>query len=231
MHYWLQLAMNDVRGLGFQVVDSSGEYATRYSFFDVMEKYNPDVVIADGHGDPSTLTGQSLKEVLKACYDNQVLSGKVVCTVSCLTGQKLGPDSRDKQAKAYTGFVNEFTWEIDPQAYPPSDQIAYPFQQIVRCMVKTTCQYYLTRISLKQAYQKIIDEFTNWISYYSTPPGSTVCDSTGVPRATDLLLSLRHDKSGIITIGKEAYVIARPIPLMPIASISVGALALAQLFL
>jgi len=226
MNYWLGLAKSDVAGLGFQVIDSDGQYATSYSFFDTLQKYNPEVIIADGHGDPSTLTGQGLEEVLKACTNNQVLSGKIVCAVSCLTGQILGPDSRNKNAEAYIGFVNEFSWVVDESLNPSTDQVAYSFQEIIRKMASLTCQHQQGLIGLNDLYKSFIAEFDKWINYYSVPPGS---DSK---YASDILLSLIHDKTGVITLGKaERYVyptlpISIPVALPPFVVGGLGLLAI-----
>lgn len=212
--------MSDVSALGFSVIDSSGVYATKYSFFDTIQKYSPDVIIADGHGDPRTLTGQGLQEVLRSCVNNDVLSGKFVCAVSCLTGQILGPDSRDKQANAYSGWVNEFTWVVSPPYNPASDPVAYPFEQIIRKLVVLTCQHQQAAIGLRDVYDGVRAEFEKSESYYSVPPGSED------PYAQDILLSLRHDKNGLVTLGKEFYVGAVPISLTALAPLGLGSLAL-----
>lgn len=220
MHSWLGLAMGDVAGQGFSVIDSSGPYATSYSFFDTLQRYDPDIIIADGHGDPSTLTGQGLQEVLKACVNNEVLSGKVVCAVSCLTGQTLGPDSRDKDADAYMGFVNEFSWVVSPPFNPATDPVAYPFQQIIRKLVSLSCQRQRELIGLRDVYDGVVAEFETWENYYSVPPGSED------PYAGDILLSLKHDKTGLLMIGKEErYVLAPVIPVAPLLITTVGAVA------
>lgn len=230
MNYWLGLAINDVRALGFSVIDSSGEYATKQEFFSVMNTHSPDVIIADGHGDPSTLTGQSVREVLTACTNNQVLSGKVVCALSCLTGQRLGPDSRDKNASAYVGFTNEFTWEIDPiNPYPPTDVISYAFQEVVRKMVVSTCRFYQKQSTLREAYDAIASEFSKWEAYYSSPPGSEIKDGVGSPRAADILFCLRHDKNGVITLGKEETILSEVN--FPVGLISIGLGILTSFFL
>lgn len=216
--------MGDISALGFQVIDSSGEYATSYSFFDTMQRYSPDIVIADGHGDPNTLTGQGLKEVLKACFNNEVLSGKVMCAVSCLTGQGLGPDSRNKNADAYIGFVNEFSWAVSPPYEPATDPVAYPFQQIVRKMVSLSCQHQQEKIGLRELYDGVLAEFQSWETYYSVPPGSQD------PYASDILLSLRHDKTGLVTLGKAERYAYPPailgIPILPLAPLALGILLL-----
>ena len=217
MHYWLGSAKSNVAGLGFQVLDSAGPYATPYSFFETVKNYSPDVVIADGHGDPGSLTGQGLIEVLRACVNNNVLSGSTVCVVSCLTGQDLGPDTRNKNANAYIGWVNEFTWVVSPPFIPAMDPVAWSFGEIVRKLVTLSCQHALKRVSLKELYNQVLAEFEKHERFYSVPPGSDD------PYATDILLSLRHDKKGLITLGEaEKYVIAEPIPLVPLAEIAVG---------
>ena len=221
MNAWLGQSINDARGEGYTVVDNSGPYATPYNFFDTLEKYNPDVIIADGHGDPNSLTGQSLQEVLRTCTNNQVLSGKTFCAVSCLTGQILGPDSRNKTARHYIGWVNEFTWVVSPPYDPLTDPVAFSFKEVIRSLVRNTCRLNLDKISLRQLYDGVMTEFQKHEDYYSSPPGSDD------PYATDILISLRHDKKGLITLGEGGVVYAAPAtPIIPIAQIATGLLSL-----
>lgn len=229
MNYWLGLAKADVASLGYQIIDSSGPYATSYSFFDTMLTHKPDLIIADGHGDPNTLTGQGLESVLRSCYNNDVLSGKVMCALSCLTGQNLGPDSRNKSARAYMGFVNEFTWMVSPPYNPASDPVALSFQEVVRKLVYLTAKYQLEEASLKEVYNGVRDEFIYWRNYYGVPPGSDD------PYARDILLSLNHDQNGLITLGEEAlgpevYPVQLLSPVAPIA-VGLGAILLPMLVL
>ncbi len=205
MHFWLELAKGDVSALGFEVIDSEGPYATRYSFFDVVRNANPDIVIADGHGGPNSLTGQGVEEVLRACVNNEVLSGKVMCALSCLTGQNLGPDSRNKKATGYMGFVNEFTWVVSPPYNPATDPVTVSFQEVVRRLVSLSCQYQQELIGLKEVYNGVRDEFERWRQYYSVPPGSED------PYARDILLSLIHDQNGLITLGDEMVPVIYPV--------------------
>lgn len=223
MHAWLGQSMTDVKGLGYSVIDSSGPYATPYNFFDTLERYNPDVIIADGHGDPNSLTGQALQEVLRTCTNNQVLSGKTFCAVSCLTGQNLGPDSRNKTTRYYIGWVNEFTWVVSPPYSPLTDPVAYSFKEVIRSLIRHTCQLDLGRITLRQLYDGLMAEFKKHEDYYSVPPGSED------PYASDILISLRHDKKGLITLGEEAVYAAPVSPAIPIAQIATGLLSLLYL--
>lgn len=226
MNAWLALAMGDANGQGFSTVDSSGDRATKYSFFNTLQTYNPEVVIADGHGNPTTLTGQGLEEVLKSCFNNEALAGRVVCGVSCLTGQVLGPNSKDKGALAYIGFVNEFSWIVSPPYEPTTDPAAYSFQQIIRRMVRLTCQHQRKLINLKTLYDNIQSEFNNWITYYSNPPGSNDL------YAQEILLSLIHDKTGVVVLGPEdQYYPEISIPPALIPTIVGGLSSLASIFL
>lgn len=222
MHYWLGLAKSDVSALGFTVLDSQGPYATQYSFFDTVERYNPDMVIADGHGSPNSLTGQAMQEVLRACVNNQALSGKVMCALSCLTGQNLGPDSRNKNAMGYMGFVNEFTWVVSQPYNPAMDPVAVSFQEVVRKLVSLSCLYQQALVPLKDVYNGVRDEFEKWKAYYSIFPGSED------PYARDILLSLVHDQKGLITLGKEdEYAQVYPgFPVTPIIAVGLGAISL-----
>jgi len=219
MNAWLGQAINDVRAEGFTVIDSSGPYATQYNFFDTLERYNPELIIADGHGSPYSLTGQAVQEVLRTCTNNQVLSGKTFCAVSCLTGQVLGPDSRNKTTRHYIGWVNEFTWIVSPPYNPLTDPAAYSFKEVIRSLIRHTCKLNLNKITLKQLYDGVMAEFQKHEDYYSSPPGSED------PYATDILISLRHDKKGLITLGEEGAVYAAPVtPAIPIAQLILGLL-------
>ena len=210
--YWLTLAAQDVAALGYTVIQSAGEYATKYSFFDNVSKYNPELIVADGHGDPSTLTGQGLQEVLTSCFNNEVLSGRMMCSISCLTGQVLGPNSVEKQARAYIGFVNEFTWTVLPPYNPGNDPSAYPFQQIVRKLIVLAAQYNLGKIRARDVYDGAIAEIDRWIAA-----------SYPLEYAEDVLMALRHDRSGLVTISKEVTIGPAPTPLFPFLIMGTGA--------
>jgi len=71
-----------------------------------------DLIIAMGHGDPDTLTGQN-EVILMDTEHIPNVKGKIIKLVSCETGQKLGPALINAGAIAFQGFKEDFVWVMD----------------------------------------------------------------------------------------------------------------------
>lgn len=218
-NYALGMVQGDLSALGFQVldIDASGYRATATNLMSAIETYQPDIVIADGHGGPDVLTGQGQAVVLKACVNDEVMSGKVFVAISCLTGQQLGPSSREKKAQAYAGFVNEFTWIVTPPYNPATDPAYQSFQDIIRTIITLSAQYRLGTVGFKAVYDGVMARFNYWKDYYGYGEGSKD------PNAGDIYMSLEHDRKGFIWIGEEVYV-APQLPLNVLFPIGIGLL-------
>ena len=197
--FTLGLAKSDLSALGFTVYELNGADATQQNLMATILAFNPDLIVADGHGDVNVLSGQNREIVLRACTNDQILSGTATAAISCLTAQQLGPSARKKTAQSYAGFVNEFRWIVTEPYDPATDPCWVAHDDVIRTIIVATAKYKLGQLGLKQAYDMVNAKFESWKQYYGYGDGSKS------PDAGDMLMDLQHNQSGFAWIGEETY--------------------------
>ncbi len=63
LYFWSKTIIDFARKAGFSVVDLSKKRANAKEFISILEKVNPKLVVINGHGSESSVTG----------YDNETL--------------------------------------------------------------------------------------------------------------------------------------------------------------
>lgn len=153
---YMQAVVDRARQRGFSVVDLEGADATKSQFFDSLERDDPLLVVCAGHGNDSAFYAQNGEQVLAACQNDQVMSGREGIFKSCSVGVALGPSMVEKTARWFVGWRADYTFSYDDEA--PSvleDEIARPFME---CIIQPA----LTRIDgggPSQIYTATINKF------------------------------------------------------------------------
>jgi len=195
-HYgaaWLGEIRRIAEDLGHTVVDLHGDDATPENFFDAMDNFKPDLVIAMGHGNPTTFTGQDAEIVMRACENDQVMMGSQGYFLSCLMGQELAPSMNEKDARAVAAYIAEFTWVIHPdyRDRPLEDPYAYPF---MRAVVEP-CGRLLAGASWREWYDAQIEMFNLGVREWFESED---------PMAPQIVAALEHDRDSLIVYGETA---------------------------
>lgn len=127
---WMGYVLNSLRWRGGVRKDLRGDDAVGEKFKDAVESLDPSCLIGCGHGSPDTWTGQYIEDrysTLLTPYNAGLMEGRVVYLLSCLTGQKLGPEIVSHGALAYGGYTEEFVWTVESPESPATDKLAAPF--------------------------------------------------------------------------------------------------------
>lgn len=189
---WLGEIARQAVALGHEVLDLEGDNATPENFMDAMNTFNPELVFAMGHGDPTRFSGQNGRIVLSACENDQVMVGRQAYFVSCLMGQSLAPSMVDKGARTVAAYIAEFTWMIHPdeyyRAHPLEDPYAYPF---MRAVVEPSV-HLLMGGSWREFYDLTVSLFNQGISEWF--------NSTD-PYAPSIVAALKHDRDSLVVYG------------------------------
>lgn len=91
-----------------KIISLDRESANRKQLTYVVEKEKPQLIIFNGHGDNNCITGFG-QEILVQCDDNVVLlKHKIIHSLSCNSGELLGPASIKIGALAYIGYREKF---------------------------------------------------------------------------------------------------------------------------
>lgn len=111
--------------IGLEPATLYGAVARKFPFN--LAAPQSDIIIAMGHGDEDTLTGQNETVILDAGkYDAKLVNGKVVRLLTCQTANKLGPDIIANGASAFIGYKDDYVWVVDADlsSTPWSDKLA-----------------------------------------------------------------------------------------------------------
>lgn len=89
----------------------------RRPFFSLLVPQS-DFILATGHGDSDTTTGQGESVIWTVSqYNPNEIQGKIIKLVQCDTGAELGPDLVKNGAKTYMGFDADLIWIADDSYY------------------------------------------------------------------------------------------------------------------
>jgi len=193
-HYgwaWLGEVSRAAVNLGHDVLDLEAENATPENFFDAMENFRPDIVIAMGHGNPTTFTGQDARVVMTACENDQIMTGSQAFFLSCLMGQDLAPSMDEKDAVTVAGYIAEFVWVIHPDYTdrPLEDPYAYPF---MRAVVEP-CRRLLAGASWREFYDTQVAMFNLGVREWFESED---------PNAPQIVAALEHDRDSLVVYGE-----------------------------
>lgn len=128
---WISSLVAEARLLGVQVLSLRGGEATESNLVGAISSFQPEYIFLGGHGSPSMITTANLIPLIKACTNDQILTGRSIYYISCLTGQQLVPSTVSKNAVGAAGFTTEFTWVISSPYIPDQDIYAQPFERLV----------------------------------------------------------------------------------------------------
>ena len=215
---WLGVIADRARALGHEVMDLSGEAATKEAFFSALETFRPEIVIACSHGSPTLFTSQGGEVALQACRNDDVMAGTQAYFVSCLVGQELLPSMNEKDARVVAGYTAEFVWVIHPgySDRPLEDPYARPF---MRAVVEPTAEL-LAGASWRQWYDRTVAMFNRGIAEWF---------GSEDPNAPQIVAALEHDRDSLVVYGEvearpAARLVAARIPLMFVPPLLLGAI-------
>jgi len=106
-----------------------GDDAVASKFASTVQSLDPSFVVGMGHGNEEVYAGQYINgaySILMNLDNADLMAGRVVYLLSCLTAQQLGPAMIEKGAVAYAGYNQDFVWTVSGGP-PATDPLAAPF--------------------------------------------------------------------------------------------------------
>ncbi|MDD3492302.1 MAG: hypothetical protein PHU95_02255 [Candidatus Thermoplasmatota archaeon] len=183
------------------IYDLAAEDAERQPVLDALEDYDPLVVISFGHGGPGMYTGNSEISIIDL-LNIGVMEGRMWHTLSCLCGQRLGPEMIAQGGLAFMGYDQSWYWVAEDETAagdPKEDRYAWPFfesdNQCSIILAVTQDPGMATSWSL-MVYQA-------WIDYWLDNP-------EGDPYATEVAKWLIWDRDAFVLYGEGRPPALRP---------------------
>jgi len=181
-------------------IELNGRDANRENFEWVLKNYEISAVFGGGHGDYSKFGGWENEIVLRACENDDLLSGKIVYLLSCRTGRELGPSSIDKGARAFIGYAEDFVFAIDERYLdrPLDDPLAKSFFEPAIEVMYSIARGESADLAWKRSQDRFNAEISKWMS-------------STAPEAPYIISLLIHDRDYQVFIGEEGATIIPPV--------------------
>lgn len=173
--------------------------ANKGPVWDALAAEEPIFVNGFGHGNNSIYTGDSESMIFDTTHCD-ILSGRVVYLLSCLTANALGPAIIDNGGIAYGGFNISWTWMANNvDADPYTDWYAEGFY-------RASNEFPIALIQgepVFRAEERSIAEYDRWIHIWSS-------ERADDPNAAAAIKWLIHDRDGLTVLGNKSAVIVAP---------------------
>ncbi len=90
------------------IVDLKDKRANKKEFTSVINKIQPLIIIINGHGNDSVITGQDNQLLIAVGINDELTKGRIIYAISCKSASKLGASCVKKGAIAFIGYKEDF---------------------------------------------------------------------------------------------------------------------------
>ena len=138
--------------------------ADKIPTWSALNSYNPIFFNGFGHGNASVFTG-NWETVVFASWECDILAGRVVYLLSCMTAIDLGPSIIQRGGIAYGGFDISWTWmtnslEVDPYLDWYAEGFYRSSNEFPNALIQGA--------TVQEAYDRSYAEYTRWIDIWLT---------------------------------------------------------------
>jgi len=177
--------------MSLTIIDLYGDDATKEKIFETIQTHHPQRAVMCGHGNCSTYTAQREEVVLKACENDEVMSGTLSHFVSCSVGVELLPSIVQKGGVGTVGYMVDFEFIVNTDYSVEQDPYAEPFKDLTVTIITKM----LGGATLQQVWQAGVDKCNEWIAKLK--------DKTEIDWA-EVIGCLEHDRDGLIALGDKS---------------------------
>jgi hypothetical protein len=204
---------------GHTIHDLYGDQATTENFETAIQTVNPNIVIMQGHGNATTMTGQDLQPLVKLGVNDNCMSGKAAYLWACATGAQLGPALVENTCQAYGGYQSDFVFIYSPDHYEAGQLLDDPWAQPFFDCGLATGYGFLAGETPLDVYNLTMERYDYWWQYWLQQSD---------PMTDDILTWLHWNRQGFIVITPDGIYAKTPVKLslppllLPIVGASVA---------
>ena len=114
LSHWAKLCIDIAKSKGITVIDLWRDRANSKEVLNIVSKQKPSLILLNGHGSESTVTGHKNEPLFVAGKNEELLRDKIVYALSCQSAKVLGKKSVESGTKAYIGYEDDFIFSYDP---------------------------------------------------------------------------------------------------------------------
>ncbi|HLC62855.1 MAG TPA: hypothetical protein VJJ21_00900 [Candidatus Nanoarchaeia archaeon] len=170
LSHWCKKTFLTAESHGIKVFDLHREKANREEFEGRMNKFSPNFVVLNGHGDVDKVGGHKNEILVSSGVNEDVLKGKIVYAISCKSANILGKTSVEKGALNYTGYDDDFIFFYEPKnmTKPLTDETAKLFLEHSQLFIESLLKGNSLKASKEKAENKLRENINKILSTESS---------------------------------------------------------------
>ncbi len=159
LHHYSKELVSLAKSSRHKTIDREGSKVTQKEILKIIEKKNPNFIMFNGHGSPTSILGHKDSPLILLGKNHHCLSGDIVYSFSCSSGLSLGRESVKGKLKCFIGYDLDFALGKDPdsQAVPKRDKVAKLFLEPSNILVSSIISGFDVENSIIKAKEKMID--------------------------------------------------------------------------
>lgn len=154
---WCKKTIKLAEEKGANVNDLHREKANKKEFEGRISKFCPELIVLNGHGDESKVTGHQNQELISTETEDKFLKLNIVYAISCRSAKALGKKCVKRGTKCYIGYEDDFifVYEKEKISRPLSDETACLFLEPSVLFIETVIKNNSVKEALERSKKKI----------------------------------------------------------------------------
>ncbi|MFA5130520.1 MAG: hypothetical protein WC477_06450 [Patescibacteria group bacterium] len=168
---WGNLVLKEAKQAGVNVIDLYRKKANRKDFEGRIRKCNPKLVILNGHGNDTCVTGHEKEPLVIAGENENLLEGRITYAISCNAANVLGEVVGRLKNSAFIGYAAKFSFPFrhDRMHLPLEDDRAAPFMEMSNQVTRSLVKGHTVEESLQRSREVGLDHAMRLLSSASDP--------------------------------------------------------------
>ena len=183
---WSRIVLDEAKRSGINVIDLHRKKANRKDFEGRLRKCNPKLVILQGHGNSTRVTGHDNEYLVAVGKNEELLEGRVTYAVSCDAAKELGERVGAMPHSTFIGYNDRFVFSYRPDRMrnPIEDNRAKPFMEMSNQVTRSLIKGHTANEAMQRSQDVGTDHVKRLMSSASDPDARF--------DAMNLLWDLRH---------------------------------------
>lgn len=171
---WNEEVIGTAKSKHFAVFDLEGPRAVRHELESFLTNKHPELILLNGHGLPDLVMGHDNEVLIKKGKNEHTLADAIVYTLSCSSGELLGPACIKSGTKTYIGYDRNFSFLhlTSYRIHPHSDPIAKLFSEPSNLVATTLLKGHTAGEAYKRSQKSFRRNINRLISSETRPEES-----------------------------------------------------------
>lgn len=172
LYCWSEIIIDRARAKGIRVFDLSKHKANLRNLLSYLKKHNPRLVLFNGHGSESLITGYNNEPLVEANKNEDLLKERIIYARCCDAANILGEQAVQKGTATFIGYKRKFWLVTSPlkSTQPLTDNLAKLFLEPSNLIPLTILKGNSTYEAYKRSTEAMLKNLSFMLSTKASQP-------------------------------------------------------------